>query len=524
MSWPSTLIRLISRSVAACLVLAPAVASAGPLEELVMPGQVSQAHAKWEKECASCHAAFDRGKQRELCLDCHTETAADVRSKTGFHGRSRRVGAAPCSTCHGEHKGRGGDIVGLAPETFDHRETDHPLHGAHARVPCGACHEQNEPYREAKHACIDCHRSDDRHRGAMGTKCADCHEESSWRGGRFDHDETKFPLRDAHAKTACAACHPGEKYEQTPRDCASCHAVDDFHRGTFGRDCASCHSTAAWKKRGFDHAKNTRFPLTGSHAQTPCLGCHVGGVDAKRKPRMDCLDCHRSDDDHRGRNGAACADCHGTSAWKPARFDHAKTDFPLRGLHADVPCASCHTGEIARQQLAAACASCHRADDPHAGKQGDDCARCHSESGWRSRVRFDHDLTKFPLLGLHATVACEECHASRVYADADPRCVACHRAQDAHERKLGPACARCHNPAGWTAWRFDHDAQTEFALHGSHEDVACTSCHTTPSDGKIALRRDCAACHTHDDEHDGRFGRDCARCHTETRWRDVRIR
>jgi hypothetical protein len=111
-----------------------------------------------------------------------------------------------------------------------------------------------------------------------------------------------------------------------------------------------------------------------------------------------------------------------------------------------------------------------------------------------------------------------------VYADADPRCVACHAERDVHERHLGPACERCHNPAGWTAWRFDHDRQTEFPLHGAHEEVACSRCHSTPSDGQIELRHDCAACHLSDDAHDGRFGRDCSRCHAEGAWRDVRMR
>ncbi len=497
-----------------------AAAGAGPLDQLVMPGPVSRAHAEIEGECAKCHAPLEPVKQPGLCLDCHKDVRADIAAKQGFHGRTPSAGTR-CSDCHAEHRGRSADLIGLVRETFDHRLTDFPLHGAHATVPCASCHAQGKPLREAAHECIGCHRDDDRHKGALGPRCADCHEDTAWRGGRFDHSKTKFPLENAHAKVQCVQCHPGERYADTPRACATCHAVDDVHRGSFGPACADCHSTQGWKTRRFDHARDTKFPLTGAHASTDCLTCHVGGIHAKQLSR-DCVSCHRGDDEHRGRNGTQCGDCHDTTAWKTTRFDHDRTKFPLHGLHEDVPCAACHTQDVHTQKLPTDCASCHRSDDPHAGKEGTACERCHRETGWRE-VKFDHDLTRFPLLGLHATVACEECHASRVYPDTDSRCVACHAARDVHEKKLGPACATCHNPAGWTAWRFDHAKQTDFALHGAHESVPCTSCHTAPTDGDVSLRSDCGSCHARDDAHAGRFGRDCGRCHAETSWREVRI-
>ena len=42
-----------------------------------------------------------------------------------------------------------------------------------------------------------------------------------------------------------------------------------------------------------------------------------------------------------------CQNCHTALGWKPIRavpeFDHNSTRFPLRGLHAGVACANCHT-------------------------------------------------------------------------------------------------------------------------------------------------------------------------------------
>src|SRR5512140_3170363 len=41
-----------------------------------------------------------------------------------------------------------------------------------------------------------------------------------------------------------------------------------------------------------------------------------------------------------------CENCHTNTAWKPIRnlpeFDHDKTRYPLRGMHAGVACTACH--------------------------------------------------------------------------------------------------------------------------------------------------------------------------------------
>ena len=40
-------------------------------EQLVTPGELSEAHAKLEKTCNSCHASFAKDEQPALCLTCH---------------------------------------------------------------------------------------------------------------------------------------------------------------------------------------------------------------------------------------------------------------------------------------------------------------------------------------------------------------------------------------------------------------------------------------------------------------------
>ncbi|HZC77967.1 MAG TPA: hypothetical protein VE258_09480, partial [Ktedonobacterales bacterium] len=40
-------------------------------ETLLMPGKLTDAHAKYEESCSDCHDRADRGRQTGLCLTCH---------------------------------------------------------------------------------------------------------------------------------------------------------------------------------------------------------------------------------------------------------------------------------------------------------------------------------------------------------------------------------------------------------------------------------------------------------------------
>ncbi len=500
-------------------------AGAQTFERLVMPGVLSKAHADLESDCSKCHTPFKRAEQSELCLGCHDHqaVAADIRDKRGFHGTAPPVEGAECRSCHPEHKGRDADIIGLERSSFPHDFTDYPLRGAHVRVSCEGCHDPDKAFRDARASCADCHAAADVHRGELGKDCESCHTEERWREARFDHGKTKFPLEGKHRDVACALCHAGERYSGIPMDCVGCHRVDDVHRGRFGDACESCHTSGQWKTQNFDHAGKTRFPLTGKHAKVPCEGCHPDGL-VDQKLELNCLSCHRGDDVHDGRNGADCERCHGTSAWKPATFDHDRnTEFPLHGAHREVSCAACHTKPVHQQKLGSTCIACHVADDVHKEQLGGDCGRCHGEISWKEKVRFDHDLARFPLLGLHAVVACEECHSTGVYRDTEQKCVACHARQDVHEDRLGPKCEVCHTPNGWKVWKFDHATQTKFPLRGGHSQVACETCHVEPVATKPSLSTGCDSCHGAEDPHRGAFGRNCERCHGEQSWRDVRI-
>ena len=423
-------------------------------ENLVNPGPVIEGHAKIEADCKQCHEKFERKSQPKLCLDCHKDIASDRTQRRGFHGMDRDASNTDCKHCHTDHKGRAFDIVQLDRETFNHGVTNFELRGAHASVRCEACHAANVKFRKAGSKCIDCHRAADPHKGNLGTACEKCHGEESWhRPKTFDHDTTKFPLRDAHGKVPCAACHSGEKYKGIGITCVSCHAIQDKHAGRYGQKCETCHNATKWTTIAFNHDKATKFPLRGKHATTKCDTCHVG--------------------------------------------------------------------DLYRDKLATACASCHKKDDPHKGQLGAACEKCHKETGWRQKVVFDHDVTRFPLVGLHAAVACEECHKTQRFKDAPQTCDKCHK-DTHHEGRLGASCATCHNPNGWARWRFNHTTQTHFPLTGAHQGLDCHACHAAKGVVKIVLPTTCYGCHSADDVHGGGFGQSCEQCHNTVSFRQRR--
>jgi hypothetical protein len=379
--WPRRFLQCVRQLTAWLLLSWCAAVPAQTLESVLRPGELVQGHAKWEEECTQCHVRFDRAAQDRLCMDCHKEVGQDVRERTGYHGRLK---PQACRSCHTDHKGRAARIVDLDRKTFDHAQTDYALKGKHAKVECDKCHE------------------------------------------------------------------PKKKYWQAPSDCQACHRKDDVHKGSLGPKCADCHTVNDWKEARFDHEK-TRFPLTGKHVDAECVDCHKKGADYKAAPR-DCLGCHRKEDNgpkgHKGNYGEKCETCHGTKAWKPSTFNHDNdTKFDLLGKHRSVKCADCHTGHLYRDKVGSACIDCHKKDDDgvkgHKGALGRDCAACHTERGWKEKGKFDHDKTRFPLLGKHVQTKCADCHKSTNYREAPRDCIGCHKKDDKHEATLGTKCESC---------------------------------------------------------------------------------
>jgi len=513
------------------LMVAPA-SNADTLKSLLMPGPVIKGHEKYEKDCDQCHDTSSKAKQGKLCMQCHDHKNIldDVNKKTGFHGRLSDSIKTDCKHCHTEHEGRNANIILLDPSTFDHSKTDFLLKGMHAKTNCKACHKPEKKYHEAPHECFDCHEKADVHDGKQGKKCGDCHAPETWKQSAFDHDKkTDFPLKGAHKDTLCSSCHINQKFKDTPDTCIGCHKIQDIHQGGYGEKCDRCHTPKKWDEISFDHGKETDFKLLGQHEKAPCTSCHTAELikknkKTKKKLPTDCFSCHKHDDSHKGKNGKKCEDCHTSKSWQKHKFDHDKeTDFPLLGKHKELSCSYCHKGKIEKDEMKKACVECHKKDDVHQGKQGKKCNNCHTEKGWHDNVFFDHDLSSFPLIGMHAAIQCEECHLTSVYSSTDSECNTCHAGDDVHKTRLGTDCETCHNPNSWENWLFDHEKATRFKIDGAHEDVGCYDCHRTNSKGKLKASSDCIYCHRSQDIHNRQFGRQCGKCHNTESFKDVNI-
>ncbi|WP_242138858.1 cytochrome C [Sphingomonas sp. TREG-RG-20F-R18-01] len=485
------------------------------LESVVSPGPLSAPHASLRGRSLACHVPFAKAAQNTTCIACHARVGRDIVDHRGYHGRVPASATARCSACHQEHRGPHGDIVHFDPHHFDHRLSDFALTGAHRGVACHACHRPHQAFAAAPSACTACHAKQDVHHGRFGKDCASCHDSRSWKTiHAFDHARTGYPLIGFHRRTACAGCHGNGRLAGTPRTCIACHRNDDVHHGARGSDCAACHTPAGWKLATFDHNRDTRFPLIGAHASAGCVGCH-GQNMAQRHPPTTCIACHANKDVHHGQFGADCATCHASTQWQSVHFDHDRmTRFPLKGAHRGVVCTACHVGPLHSVKPPSTCIGCHRADDPHRGRLGPNCASCHNEARWREALGFDHGLTRFPLLGQHVRTPCVRCHVDRSFTAKGLACAACH-ADDFHKGRLGqaPDCAQCHVPSGWDRWRFDHARQTGFAIDGKHQGLACAACHRVAA-RTAKLNPSCYSCHRADDAHHGAFGQQCAQCHS----------
>lgn len=265
-------------------------------------------HAK--VACEKCHDPKVPGSERPkfaLCTDCHREPHAGTATLAGK--------AVDCASCH--------DLKGWTPSTYtvlQHATSAYPLEAAHARAACDGCHRRAPStaanlaaygralvvIRAKRSACVDCHA--DPHAGrfraggarAKADDCRACHGIEAWRPSRYDvrlHDSAVFKLEGAHAAVPCVACHAELKakpsarsllaaaaamrplrFEEPKRACAECHRTphgDQFaHRKDRGA-CDGCHDQRAFAPAPrFDHDRDSRYRLDGSHRRTPCAGCH----------------------------------------------------------------------------------------------------------------------------------------------------------------------------------------------------------------------------------------------------------
>jgi len=282
-------------------------------------------------------------------------------------------------------------------------------------------------------------------------------------------------------------------HAETGGNCSACHAAP-WSRTMMADRCQECHT--AIMAAGELHASL----LVGTSPN--CRNCHP---------------------EHRGPQAEL-------TLFDPDHFPHETVGYSLaghqqRGDGEPFNCHDCHIQDI-RSFDPKICDVCHRQIQPdfmtsHTAAFGEGCLACHDGVD-RYGPDFDHSGLAFPLTGLHADLACTDCHAGAQSPDAlraaPQDCFGCHQVDDPHQAPTFRDCQACHTTDGWSSAFFDH-SQTAFPLTGGHVRLKCQECHEqqvfkgTPSD--------CFSCHSKDDAHQGEFGPDCSACHTTESWQEV---
>lgn len=455
------------------------------------PGDLSNAHAELEglSKCTLCH---DIGNKvtNEKCLDCHTDIQDLIKKNRGYHSSSE-VKSKDCFACHGEHFGRKFDMVRFDQKKFKHDLTKYALEGGHAMVECRKCHIPENIL------------------------------------------DPKIKKRE-------------KTYLGLRQECATCH--DDYHQRTLSVDCAKCHTVEKFKPATKFNHNMTKFKLTGKHVEVDCKECHKITTRSGKKfqqfanvPHNDCMACHK--DPHEKRIHGKCAQCHTENIFSEfvgrERFDHSTTHFFLRGKHKTVGCFECHKKSIDPLTVFMVrpivhenqCAVCHK--DVHERKFGNDCAKCHTENGWKSLKSlesFNHSVTDFPLVGKHIDVDCKKCHKGRYTDPLDfYACKNCHedyhRSEFASKEGVTPDCAECHSVMQAftsTSYTIERHQKTQFKLEGAHLATPCFSCHVKEEKRWVFryIGSTCMQCHKniHGEKYAIKGVTECKRCHVSENW------
>lgn len=422
------LLRIVVISTAAFFLVAGLLLATPAFRAAIAGSGVYGDHAPFDSDqrCDQCHRAWHRAPLLGPCENCHTTRTwhsvdhkhkilgmdAGVHAKTACvacHARGGKPAGTRCDDCHrtSKHVFTPTCENCHTPSNWDYSREEPKRHvrllGSHGPVACLDCHsllrvpvvyrctECHPSHARAlplerghKIECTKCHNQDDgdnlnvaavkasdcnachptKHSGL--SQCGDCHTDAAWKPSTFRH-EAAYPLRGAHARAKCLACHPGSQWGSARgSSCSSCHEPE--HTGLLL--CERCHSDGSVKADKFSH--NEVLSLQGEHARVRCEQCHPKSDWGVVRGRT-CRACHGAQHQTQLR----CDSCHTPRGWAPIkRFAHPAS-YPLEGMHVYVPCGSCHKGLVFPGAFRK-CVDCH-AKLSHGHP---DCERCHTPKGW----------------------------------------------------------------------------------------------------------------------------------------------
>jgi hypothetical protein len=500
------------------------------------------------------------GSHKEVgCPKCHTAKSVfrlpfpkpDNCGNSGCHQSSHDghlFGEKPCELCHSP------TFKTLKQQNFDHTaNTRFDLGPAHSQIKCYDCHTKALGVNKPTGHCEQCHAKDSHHGDRFKEfgsppACGMCHPSGGpkFTPTVFNHGaKTKFALTGKHAQITCRACHRGgspAEFEQFTgligangqADCMGCHEHAKVHsdpehpKGKWkSTQCLNCHvgigmvNVKVQKLVDQFHGPNSEFPLEKKHKGVACAECHKGrdkvGKTTFSHEDPECGDRCHEDSLHKGSLGEKCTPCHESGAWDAGRFRHEEPfpdgdSFVRKGEHLKVKCEECHPKrQFKGTPKTCASEGCHAEDDAHKGRLGDQCERCHVETGDNT---FNHNtMSAFKLDGKHLTVRCADCHPSITFKPRPTTCFGCHPEPAVHRGQYGTGCEQCHNTRTWDDIKPLHDVG-DFSLQGAHDNIACERCHrdNRPLAGSGNL---CINCHRQDDIHNNSLSPRCGECHTQ---------
>ena len=247
-------------------------------------------------------------------------------------------------------------------------------------------------------------------------------------------------------------------------------------------------------------------------------GCRRRCARQGRFPRPDEAaglqrSCHT---DHKGRDAQIVE-------LDKKKFDHALTDYALRGKHDKTECDKCH--EPAKKYRAAP-AGLQRL--PQEGRRAQGCAGRRSAPTATPRAtgrkpRFDHDKTRFALTGKHVDAKCADCHKNNDYKDTPRPASAATRRTTTAARATRASTARSARAAttprpGSLDLQPRHRHQVRAARQAPQHQVRRLP-HRPPLQGQAepgllrAATRRTTSTRT-------ALGKDCGSCHTERDWKE----
>jgi len=370
---------------------------------------------------------------------------------------------ADCLTCHGQK-----DLKSASGHSVFVDEAKHQA-GAHADLPCTACHTDIKDFPHPAHFAKP--------------NCATCHA-----------DEAADLPKSIHAAlgaNACTACH-GSAHDLEPaagllpKLCGNCHSdeVKGFLASVHGAaakrgdpdapTCQSCHGPV----HKILAAQDPASPVAKKNLPDTCGSCHSNPsfLATHEIPFAHPVESYKLSVHGRAvaagnLNAATCSDCHGSHEIFPAQDPRSKVN------HWNVPatCGACH-GAIAKIYAesvhgqavahgatgAPVCTDCHGEHVILAPSEPQSlvnpgrvsfvtCGRCHGNEVIDARYNLPADRVPSYADSFHGleaqagsqTVAnCASCHGvHNIFPPSDPR-------STVNPANLAHTCGACHPGAG----------------------------------------------------------------------------